>query len=62
MSLYSGQENFRPRGSEMTDHRQGRSREAGDRDGEDSRRVARIRARQDFWDVVQSVRRTRRST
>jgi hypothetical protein len=61
----------------MTDHRQGRSREAGDRDGEDGRRAARIRARQDFWDVpdddaprrrlhrtsrVQSVRRTRRST
>lgn len=61
----------------MSDHRQGRSREAGDRDGEDLRKVARLQARQDFWvdpeegaqrrrahrrSRVQPVRRMRRLT
>jgi hypothetical protein len=61
----------------MSDHRQGRSGEAGDRNGEDGRRVARLQSRQDFWvgpeeggprrrahrrSRVQPVRRLRRST
>jgi hypothetical protein len=43
----------------MSDNRPGRSHEAGDRDGEDGRRVARIRSRQDFWDVPEGGGRRR---
>jgi hypothetical protein len=44
----------------MSDHRQGRSSEAGNRDGEDGRRVARIRSRQEnFWDVPEDGARRR---
>lgn len=35
----------------MSDHRQGRSQEAGDRNGDDLRRVRRLQDRQDLWDV-----------
>ena len=41
----------------MSDHRQGRSDEAGDRSGEDGRKGARMRARQDFWEVPEEGRR-----
>jgi hypothetical protein len=43
----------------VSDHRQGRSSVAGNRDGEDGRRVARIRSRQDFWDVPEEGGRRR---
>ena len=43
----------------MSDHRPGRSDEAGDRSGEDVRKAARIRSRQDFWDVPEEGGRRR---
>jgi hypothetical protein len=35
----------------MSDHRQGRSPGAGDRDREDRRRALRIQRRMDFWEL-----------